>query len=285
MSSEKIKELILIFYLYYPPKNSNIMLYYSIDDIDKRKKEVLENIIKIMSYSKLENSKLFKFYEKFNEVTNLDNAFLSFAKFEEIPNGYKEGIYKNLWNNLYRLSKYAEHFNNIQVKNDNICAYLKFWFYDRILSDGVKALDINTFLAKWEEFKKYVFQSNYCPCDFFPIKLKEIKEIKQLYDYMVFHEDLKLEGDIHEKMCNGIYLNLLKESIGIYIQKDVECSCNNNSAYCKEFNEYIKNHVNEDLKFSFKDKCVHTDPSEAHEKGDDVDVTKDTVFTELNESV
>ncbi|KMZ95686.1 hypothetical protein PVMG_05830 [Plasmodium vivax Mauritania I] len=253
--------------------------YRSLDNLAK------DRIVNFHYYSKLENSNLFKFYEKYNGDTDLDSALLSFAKFDEIPKVYNEGIYKKLWNNLYRLSKYTEYFSNIQEKNDKICAYLKFWFYDRILSENVKAVDINTFLARWEEFKKHVFQSNDCPCDFFPIKLKEIKEIKQLYDYMVFHEDLKLEGDIHEKMCNGINLNLLKESIGIYIQKVVECGCDNNSAYCKEFNEYIKKHVNEDLIYSFKDNCEHVDSSEAPEKRDDVEVTRDPIFTQLNDDV
>ncbi|SBT58500.1 PIR Superfamily Protein [Plasmodium ovale wallikeri] len=217
-------------------------------------------------YPHLKSSELYRFYNKFNEKYDINNNSISLdSLFSSEKIGVRK-IYKKLWSNLYRLLKNHADFNGITKANNKRCIYLKFWFYDHLLNEEVDESDITNFYDLWEQVKKLLFTRNNSPCEFYRMELKDIKDIKKLYDYFIFYEAFMYEKILKDYTHNNARCYYLNTTFDVFDQRKSECNTQDNTGYCAEFKTYLKDHINENMLNSFKIKCPKEESVQSSEQ-------------------
>ncbi|SBT73949.1 PIR protein [Plasmodium ovale] len=202
---------------------------------------------------------LYKFYSEFDKHCNSDDDTICFYFIPEtIANTSVRELLKKFMRNLKKLSdKNGAHFNTIDKENNinKRCTYLKYWFYDQIISKNyqISDEDMDNFFNFLEGLKYVIFDT--FPCDFYKIKLKDIKEIKKLYDYFVFYDAYKSQNIINYQIYNSAHCHYLKGAPFLYKEKERQCNLPDKTEYCKEFSKHIKNNIEKNVLLSLRGKC------------------------------
>ncbi|SBS79986.1 PIR Superfamily Protein [Plasmodium ovale curtisi] len=216
---------------------------------------------------------LYKFYSEFDKHCNSNDDTICFYFIPEtIANTSVRELLKKFMRNLKKLSdKNGAYFNTIDKENNTNkrCTYLKYWFYDQIISKNyqISDEDMDNFFDYLERLKYVIFDT--FPCDFYKIKLKDIKEIKKLYDYFVFYDAYKIQNIINHQIYNSVHCHYLKGATFLYKEKERQCNLSDKTEYCKEFSNHIQNNIEKNVLLSLRGKCkgekVITLPQTTHQ--------------------
>ncbi|CAI7718290.1 PIR protein [Plasmodium vivax] len=163
-------------------------------------------------------------------------------------------LFKKLWNNFFKVRYFLEDFKYLSKKGNKICIYLKYWFYDQLLSENINDDGIDKFFSAWESTAQG-YKHDLIGCEIYKMNLNEIKETKLLYDYFLLHEGYNNDDLVNHKIYVSPYCQYLKEAADVYKKRKSECTSDNNSGLCKEFQKYIKNHMIKKNITLFKGKC------------------------------
>ncbi|SBT02988.1 PIR Superfamily Protein [Plasmodium ovale curtisi] len=193
---------------------------------------------------------LYKMYNKFLSTCTTDDEdtferkYCSLEQYEGISNPSLLIFISKVLTNLMKISNNKIiFFREIDFDEEQICTNFKYWFFDYILYREFNDIDIEKLFQKLDEKKEIFFQSN---CEFYTMKLDEIKIMKRIYDYYAFYRTYvgKYEN-INEKISNSPYCENLKS--GILYSRYYHTTCTQSphidKSLCKEFNNYIKNHI------------------------------------------
>ncbi|SCO70742.1 VIR protein [Plasmodium vivax] len=208
------------------------------------------------------NNDLFKFYDKFSSKCEDSNGedYCKVNMFEDV-NGSANYIFKKLMRNVDRLKKdNGKHYDTIDNGNytSKRCIYLKYWLYDKILTENINESSISKIFDALVQNKEKP-TNNTTECEFYKIKLDEIKEIKKLYDYFVFYDGYKfVENIINDKIFNSVHRDYLKGAIDVHKQAKQKCPKNHINGYCNEYNKYIKD-INSEVFNSLEKKLKDED--------------------------
>ncbi|KMZ88971.1 variable surface protein Vir21 [Plasmodium vivax Brazil I] len=209
------------------------------------------------------NNDLFKFYEKFNSKCE-NPSDEDYCKDNIVGvNESANDIFKKLMRNVYRLIKNSgTYYNTIDSGNysSKRCIYLKYWFYDKILTENIDESSISKLFNALSQNKENL-TNNDIKCEFHEINLNEIKDMKKLYDYFVFYDGYKfVENIIYDKIFNSVHHDYLKRAIDVHKNAESECSKQDiTGGYCNEYNNYIKKHINSSLLYSLEEKLKDED--------------------------
>ncbi|SBT82965.1 PIR protein [Plasmodium ovale] len=133
--------------------------------------------------------------------------------------------------------------NNTDKLEDKQCIYLKYWIYDKLIDLDFDRYNVNMSFQFLKKYKKgcITFTSSREPCNFYKLTLKDIYDIKNLYDYseLLFNVDMKMYDKISE---DSKYLNYFKKGLDLYKRSKMRCPTDTQNEYCYEFNEYERIH-------------------------------------------
>ncbi|KMZ79015.1 hypothetical protein PVIIG_00407 [Plasmodium vivax India VII] len=175
---------------------------------------------------------------------------------------------KNIKNGNFNKFKYIDNGQNIE----HSCIYLKYWIYDIISNHVTQDNDISTFFDAWDSKKRSLFPDNNCPCEFYKMKLNDIKYMRKLYTYYMLFDIYKknnISGDFDK---NGIYCYYLNQFIHMYDKKKDRCSRSNSENVCNEFNKYIKDKVDDTLYDIFQ--LLHSFENPPKKKSETISIEK-----------
>ncbi|SBT02009.1 PIR Superfamily Protein [Plasmodium ovale curtisi] len=198
--------------------------------------------------SKLDESDGYQIYHQFENIcTVLDEAKIYCG--QDHNNDFTYDSVRELYNKFYPNLKVISNneiktFKEITVEKNKLCIYLKYWFFDQIMTKGMDNSQIIQFFDVWNKLKGETCSD--CVCQFYKLSLNEIKQIKYLYDYFLFYDrsdEVKEKNVAKDKIFSTEYCSYIKESSFIYSSRVVGCEGNTVNSYCKEFNEYIKNYI------------------------------------------
>ncbi|SBT56804.1 PIR Superfamily Protein [Plasmodium ovale wallikeri] len=140
------------------------------------------------------------------------------------------------------LSHQESSINNIKSK-DKHCMYLKYWLYDKLIDKGFNQNDIDIIFSCLEKHKNGCMKlvSSDKPCNFYKLSLKDIYNIKNIYDYseLVFKADMNIYDKISK---DSTHLDYFKKGLDLYKSSKTRCPTDRQNAYCYEFNEYERIH-------------------------------------------
>ncbi|GAW78861.1 variable surface protein [Plasmodium gonderi] len=222
---------------------------------------LIYRVYKVLYYkhSYLKNSILDKLYNTLNnEYTNGDDFYCDIDILYKDIDASAINILNKLIGNIKTLLNTG---GNYFIDKDNAynvnkgCIYLKYWFYDQILKEDINERDIKSIINLWEELKYVIFNDRNIPCEFYNMKLNQIKEMKHLYDYFVFYDPYKNFSIINNKIYNSSYCNYLKKCIVMYNKMVRDCSNTADSEVCKEFKKYLKKAINVNYLLPFNGRC------------------------------
>ncbi|SBT73171.1 PIR protein [Plasmodium ovale] len=171
-----------------------------------------------------------------------DDCFLE--QYQAILNPSLKIFISKLVNNLKRIGN-EEKMILLQIDNNEnqICTYFKYWFLDQILDKDFNDDDIKKLFEKLDEKKDNFVKAN---CEFYPMKLCDIMIMKKIYNYYAFYHAYNGEQEkIIKEISKSKYCENIKNGIIYSDYYDSTCSRSpyNNKSICKEFNNYIKNHI------------------------------------------
>ncbi|GAB67081.1 VIR-like CYIR protein [Plasmodium cynomolgi strain B] len=134
----------------------------------------------------LSKNDLSEFYEKFSRDCEKSNTegYCNDDMGEDL-NGSAKDIFKKLIRNINELIRYNGIYNEKYI--NKLCIYLKYWFYDKILTKNIDYSNIGNFFDALSQYKGED-TSESKTCEFYQLKLTEIKDIKKLYDYFMFFD-------------------------------------------------------------------------------------------------
>ncbi|KMZ95382.1 variable surface protein Vir21 [Plasmodium vivax Mauritania I] len=210
------------------------------------------------------NNDLFKFYDKFSSKCEDSNGedYCKVNMFEDV-NGSAKDIFKKLMRNVNMLIKdNGKHYDTIDKGNytSKRCIYLKYWLYDKILTENINESSISKIFNALSQNKENL-TNNDIKCEFHEINLNEIKDMKKLYDYFVFYDGYKfVENIIYDKIFNSVHHDYLKRAIDVHKNAESECSKQDiTGGYCNEYNKYIKKYIDSDVLNSLEKKLKDED--------------------------
>ncbi|EDL42886.1 variable surface protein Vir21-related [Plasmodium vivax] len=248
-----IKELLLDevnFYISFKPLKRTYHL--NILFIQKVSKRIFRN--NKNNYN-LRNKGLYLSYNDFNKECKWSYRDLYCS--DALTNFVDESIrplYKKLWNNLFKVKYFSEDFKSLPKEKKKICIYLKYWFYDQLLSKNISNDGIGKFFSAWESTSQG-YKRDLIGCELYKMSLNEIKETKLLYDYFLLYDGYNNDELVSHKIYVSPYCQYLKEAADVYKKRKIECVSGNNIERCKEFKNYIKNYMIKNDITLFKGKC------------------------------
>ncbi|SBT73147.1 Plasmodium vivax Vir protein, putative [Plasmodium ovale] len=196
------------------------------------------------------NATLYKIYNKFLNTCKYgdDDAYEGDDCSVDAHQG-RSDLLLNMYistvvNNLRRIRNYERiFFLDINYNENEVYTYFKYWFLDQILDKDFNDEEITTLFERLNQ-KKEKFRN--ARCEFYTMKLDEIKIIKKIYDYYAFYHTYKGEHkNINAKISNSEYCENLKRGIlySNYYRTTCTKSPYDEKSICKEFNNYIKDHI------------------------------------------
>ncbi|SBS91120.1 PIR Superfamily Protein [Plasmodium ovale curtisi] len=209
------------------------------------------------------NATLYKMYNRFsNTCINYEEEtygyeYCPLEQYEGISSLSLKIFISKVLTNLIRMSyNKMISFLGINFDEEHVCTNFKYWFLDYILYREYNDTDIKKLFQKLDEKKEHFVESD---CELYPMTLNEIKVMKKVYDYYAFYHAYKEE---HEKIIEGIskskYCEYIKSGIlySDYYHTTCAESPYSDKSLCKEFNKYIKNHIDFDKNKLSSIKCV-----------------------------
>ncbi|SBT73314.1 PIR protein [Plasmodium ovale] len=193
---------------------------------------------------------LYKLYNKFMNTCSPDDedtfeyTYCSLVPYEGISHlSLKMFISKVLTNLIRILNNKIIFFRGIDFDDNQICTNFKYWFLDQILDKDFSDDDIKKLFEKLDEKKDNFVKAN---CEFYTMKLYDIMIMKKIYNYFAFYhayngkEEKLIEEISKSKYCENIKNGIIYSD---YYNSTCSRSPYNNKNICKEFNNYIKNHI------------------------------------------
>ncbi|SBT71942.1 PIR protein [Plasmodium ovale] len=203
---------------------------------------------------------LYKSYEVLNKtLTDLNNTkFCVNISFSEVDDPDVISLQKKLLRNLGILQKPEEFFvGDITKYKDKLCVYLKYWLYEQLIVNDFSNFEINLLFDFLEKHKNGCMKDKSLEktCNFYKLSLKDINEIKNLYDYIEFlnHNDIKIYDEISK---DHEWVNYFKKGLDLYKISKIRCSSDKHNNYCYEFNEFEKIYKEKSPYFSCKEKLL-----------------------------
>ncbi|SBT54340.1 PIR Superfamily Protein [Plasmodium ovale wallikeri] len=200
--------------------------------------------------SEFKNGSLYILYNKFmNSCTpDEDEIFkyehCSLEQYEGILNSSLIIFINKVLTNLKRISNNKLIFSGgIDFDEKKVCTNFKYWFFDQILDKEFNDDHIEKLFENLDEKKGNFVKAN---CEFYPMKLCDIMIMKKIYNYYAFYHAYNGEQEkIIKEISKSKYCENIKNGIIYSDYYDSTCSRSpyNNKSICKEFNNYIKNHI------------------------------------------
>ncbi|SBT02154.1 PIR Superfamily Protein [Plasmodium ovale curtisi] len=192
----------------------------------------------------LKDEELFTFYNKFDNVCGPHgqnrNVCNEEDEYSSVDNSVKD-LYKNLVCNLKILKDNSSHyFHGLNSDKKKRCLYLRYWFYDRVVSKKYGFSEVNKYFETWDKIGKDI--SEECECKFVKIGRNEIYKLKQMYDAILLYG----KKDKFEKLSKLKYCYNIRNYYIVYGLQEGMCS-ENDDAFCNEIKEYIKEYVDENV--------------------------------------
>ncbi|SBT73306.1 PIR protein [Plasmodium ovale] len=190
-------------------------------------------------------SNLYDFYEKFQDI-NSCNKYEEFCIPQE---SYLTVVPKvrELYNKLVIILKMMSDrefklVNNTYYDENESCMYLKYWFLDQLIAEGISRININNlFKILSEQNINEKFPD--LDCKFYSINLLEVQQLKNIYDYFLFHDTYgEDENTIIHQISKSRFCEAIRNSTLIYDSIEKTCEKNNTKGLCKEF-MYIKDKI------------------------------------------
>ncbi|CAI7721727.1 PIR protein [Plasmodium vivax] len=207
----------------------------------------------------IQNSDFYTIYKEFdNQCDSANNRDVcyngSIEELSQFPKVTK--LLKKLYGNLHKIFSSVARHRNIYFGNANpddkkfCCTYLKYWLYDKIITEGLDGNEIKKLFEGWEKHVKD--EINYYslkPCIFHNLNRDEINKIKNIYAFntLLYPNAEKFET-CNKNVCE--YMDYFGEGLN-----ELNNSINNcysklwSENYCNEFNEYL-NVCNADDKYA-----------------------------------
>ncbi|SBS80132.1 PIR protein [Plasmodium ovale] len=192
-------------------------------------------------------SNLYDFYEKFQDI-NSCNQYEEFCipqeSYRTVVPEVRE-IYNKLVIILKMISDRKFNFvNNTYYDENESCMYLKYWFLDQLIAEGISGIHINNlFNILSEQNINEKFPD--LDCKFYSINLLEVQQLKKIYDYFLFHDTYgEDENTIIHQISNSRFCETIRNATLIYNRIEHMCKNNNIKGLCIEFNKYIKDKIN-----------------------------------------
>ncbi|SBT72746.1 Plasmodium vivax Vir protein, putative [Plasmodium ovale] len=209
------------------------------------------------------NATLYKIYNKFLNTCKYgdDDAYEGDDCSVDAHQG-RSDLLLNMYistvvNNLRRIRNYERiFFLDINYNENEVYTYFKYWFLDQILDKDFNDEEITTLFERLNQ-KKEKFRN--ARCEFYTMKLDEIKIMKKIYDYYAFYNAYNGEHEkINEKISKSQYCEYIKSGIlySEYYHTTCAESPYSGESLCKEFNKYIKNHIKFEENTLSSIKCV-----------------------------
>ncbi|SBT56628.1 PIR Superfamily Protein [Plasmodium ovale wallikeri] len=202
---------------------------------------------------------LFNFYKELDAVDPCEGDSITYCISGEefnTENKVIRDLYNKLVTNLKNISNRDRNlFGDIYYDEIHKCTYLKYWLLDRILRDNMNGSQVIQFFKILEQKKR---ENNFpnSGCEFFSMKMNEIRDIKLLYDYYIFYDKCEgEESDIINEIYKSKYCKYIRNAYFVYDQKKLFCADDTLNGHCREFNKYIENFIDvfEYSSFSCKD--------------------------------
>ncbi|SCA60862.1 Plasmodium vivax Vir protein, putative [Plasmodium vivax] len=164
--------------------------------------------------------------------------------------GYKslhpsvQQFYRMFKRNIIQISaKSGNLFHEITTDSGKLCFYLKYWFYDWIISKNIEEEKIAQLLNLWDKQKKVVCTE--CDCEFFVRKLLEINKLKKFYDFYLFSEKFRDVQSMNNEINDKEYCNHLKNAMAEHSHLKT-MNYSKNPKYREEIFSYIIPYVKTD---------------------------------------
>ncbi|SBT54832.1 PIR Superfamily Protein [Plasmodium ovale wallikeri] len=213
--------------------------------------------------SEFKNATLYKVYNKLLNSCNIghDETYEGDDCTVDESQG-KSDLLINMYiskvvNNLRRIGNHERFFFLYINYNENeVYTYFKYWFLDQILDKGFNDEEITTLFRRLNQKKEKYLNA---PCELYTMNLNEIKIMKRIYDYYAFYHTYKGEHkNINEQISNSDYCENLKRGIlySNYYRTTCTKSPYGEKSICKEFNNYIKDHIKFEENVSSSIECV-----------------------------
>ncbi|SBT02947.1 PIR Superfamily Protein, partial [Plasmodium ovale curtisi] len=203
---------------------------------------------------------LYKSYEVLNKsLADLNNTnFCVNISFSELDDPDVISLQKKLLRNLGILQKPEEFFvGDITKSKDKLCVYLKYWLYEQLIVNDFSNFEINLLFDFLEKHKNGCMKDKSLEktCNFYKLSLKDIHEIKNLYDYIEFlnNKDIKIYDEISK---DHEWVSYFKKGLDLYKISKIRCSSDKHNNYCYEFNEFEKIYKEKSPYFSCKEKLL-----------------------------
>ncbi|CAG9472733.1 unnamed protein product [Plasmodium vivax] len=207
----------------------------------------------------IQNSDFYTIYKEFDKSCDSINSgdVCYKGSIEELSQFPKvQDLLKNLYSNLHKIISTVKENTNVYFGNVNpddkkfCCTYLKYWLYDKIITEGLDGNEIKKLFEGWEKHVKD--EINYYslkPCIFHNLNRDEINKIKNIYAFntLLYPNAEKFET-CNKNVCE--YMDYFGEDLN-----ELNNSINNcysklwSENYCNEFNEYL-NVCNADDKYA-----------------------------------
>ncbi|KMZ95058.1 hypothetical protein PVMG_05585, partial [Plasmodium vivax Mauritania I] len=153
-------------------------------------------------------------------------------------------LYKKFVRNLKLISDVKEKaLDHLEKNQDKLCLYLKYWFYDKLISESVTEAEFINFLSLWNEQKSEKCKE--CDCQFKINTISAIKVLKKLYDYFLFTDAYKKISTINEKISKKEYCEYINDA-KIKYSLDKEICAKRSDHYCSEFKKYLQTYIKVD---------------------------------------
>ncbi|SBT58144.1 PIR Superfamily Protein [Plasmodium ovale wallikeri] len=205
---------------------------------------------------------LYKFYQEIDKLyeDEVNSKECKTNLFSGIDDPYVITFLIKVSGILKRLLNKEIYVNDIKKLEGKECIYLKYWIYDKLIKLGFDRYDVNMSFHFLKKNKKgcISFTSSEKPCNFYKLSLKDIYNMKNLYDYseLLFKGDMNVYDKISE---DSKYLDYFKNGLNLYKSSKTRCPTDRKNEYCYEFNEYEKIHTKHKTKlpsFSCREKLL-----------------------------
>ncbi|SCA59817.1 Plasmodium vivax Vir protein, putative [Plasmodium vivax] len=199
----------------------------------------------IVGYDELNQTSLYAVYQAyFNSECDTFNGAYAYCTPDEnyapLSNRLID-LYKKFVRNLELISDVKEKaLDRLEKSQDKLCLYLKYWFYDNLISESVTEAEFKNFLSLWNEQKSKKCKD--CNCHFEINTISAIKELKSMYDYFLFTDAYKKISKINNEISKKIYCEYIYSAKVNYALIKDTCAQKSNP-YCRELKKYIEKYL------------------------------------------
>ncbi|SCA59660.1 hypothetical protein PVT01_000031400 [Plasmodium vivax] len=221
---------------------------------------ILENIKKQHSY--IDKLDFYNIYKEFDIPCN--KGYSEDSCYKGTTDGWPQShaikeLLKKIHSNLYKIystlnGDRSEYFDDFNPDDENICCVsLKYWLYDKIVSNDLKENEIRELFEGWKNHihPKAKYQAIQ-HCKFHNLNKDEIKRIKNIYALnTILQSTMENLENCNEKECK--YKDYFEQGLIEFINSANKCSGDSMlEGYCAEFKDFLeichKNNQNNGIK-------------------------------------